>query len=92
MTGELLEPGISAQHQGLNVQIPAAGRGYSKGLKIEQRVLAWRIGRPIYEDHVTIKVDLPARVNDLLEQFKVLKRIPKTEMITFALEELLQQP
>jgi len=36
------------------------------------------------------KVELPARLNDLLEQFKVLKGISKTEMITFALEDLLR--
>lgn len=35
-------------------------------------------------------MELPARLNDLLEQFKVLKGISKTEMITFALEDLLR--
>ena len=89
MTGELLEPGISTQHQGSNEQIPAAGRGLSKGLEVEQRIRAWRIGRPIYQEMVTVRVQIPVELNDKLEQLKILKRIPKNEIITCALEQFL---
>lgn len=91
MTGERLEPGISTQHQESKIHFVPTGRPRTKEVALEQRVRAWRLGRPTYEEKVTIKVELPAQLNDLLEQFKVLKRIPKNEMITFALEELLRQ-
>jgi len=89
LTGELLEPGISTQHQGSNEQIPAAGRGLSKGLEVEQRIRAWRIGRPIYQEMVTIKVQIPDELNLKLEQLKYLRGIPKGDIISCALEQLL---
>lgn len=55
MTDELLEPGISTQHQGVNAHFFPTGRRRTKGVVLEQRVRAWRIGRPIYEEKVTIK-------------------------------------
>lgn len=89
MTGELLEAGISTQHQGLNERIPAAGRGISKGLDVEQRIQTWRVGRPIYQEMVTIKVQIPDEMNHMLEQLKYLRGIPKGDVISCALGDLL---
>jgi hypothetical protein len=90
MTGELLDDHFSAIPPRGNTQIPDDGRNRSSA-PVLNRVRASRLGRPIYEEKVTVKIEIPVRLNDLLEQFKVFKRIPKNEMITLALEELLQQ-
>ncbi|MFH1578932.1 MAG: hypothetical protein ABIE25_02095 [Thermoplasmatota archaeon] len=72
------------------MQVTSAGHSCSSAA-VRDRVRASRLGRPIYEEKVTIKLEIPARLNDLLEQFKVLGRIQKSEMITVALEELLRR-
>jgi hypothetical protein len=81
VTGELLED--------MRSEIPRLASGSSRVLL--DRVRSSRLGRPIYEEKVTIKLEIPARLNDLLEQLKILGKIPKNEMITFALEKVLQQ-
>lgn len=89
MTGELLDDHFSAIPSRGNTQISGDGRCRSSATVLNQ-VRTSRLGRPIYEERVTVKIEIPVRLNNLLEQFKIFKRIPKNEMITLALEELLQ--